>query len=326
MAPQPCPPWSGQGFSPDRLRIRISTSKQVKRVKEPILAVQRMQDYIEAHLAEEITLAGLSRAALFSPWYARRIFREHTGCSPADYIRRLRLSKSALRLRDERIRIIDAAYDCGFESVDGYQRAFLREFGCNPKEYAMRPVPLALFTAYGVKFREYLHKERCEMSGIKNVFIQVVEKPERQVILKRGVKAEEYMGYCEEVGCDVWGVLTSIKSLCGEPVCLWLRPPYQTPGTSSYVQGVEVAQDYDGPVPEGFDVIRLPAASYLMFQGEPFAEEDFCEAIQAVQEAMDRYDPGLIGYRWDDENPRIQLEPRGGRGYIELRAVKRSEA
>ena len=41
------------------------------------------------------------------------------------------------------------------------------------------------------------------MSGIKNVFIQVVEKPERQVILKRGVKAEEYMGYCEEVGCDV---------------------------------------------------------------------------------------------------------------------------
>ena len=102
-------------------------------MKEVILAVQRMQDYIEAHLAEEITLADLSRAALFSPWYARRIFREHTGCSPADYIRRLRLSKSALRLRDERIRIIDAAYDCGFECVDGYQRAFLREFGCNPK-------------------------------------------------------------------------------------------------------------------------------------------------------------------------------------------------
>lgn len=83
MAPQPCPPRSGQGFSPDRLRIRISTSKQVKRVKEPILAVQRMQDYIEAHLAEEITLAGLSRAALFSPWYARRIFREHVLVHPS---------------------------------------------------------------------------------------------------------------------------------------------------------------------------------------------------------------------------------------------------
>ena len=59
-----------------------------------------------------------------------------------------------------------------------------------------------------------------------------------------------------------------------------------------------------------------------MFQGEPFKEEQFCEAITAVQTAMDRYDPALIGYAWDNANPRIQLEPRGERGYIELRAVK----
>jgi hypothetical protein len=38
---------------------------------------------------------------------------------------------------------------------------------------------------------------------------------------------------------------------------------------------------------------------------------------------MNRYDPSAIGYVWDDENPRIQLEPRGERGYIELRAVKK---
>ena len=37
---------------------------------------------------------------------------------------------------------------------------------------------------------------------------------------------------------------------------------------------------------------------------------------------MDDYDPTVIGYQWDDENPRIQLEPRGERGYIELRAVR----
>lgn len=114
-------------------------------MNEQVLAVQRMQDYIAAHLSEEITLAELSRTAMFSPWYAHRIFREHTGCAPADYIRRLRLSQSALRLRDEHIRIIDAALDCGFESVDGYQRAFLREFGYNPKEYAMHPVPLSFY-------------------------------------------------------------------------------------------------------------------------------------------------------------------------------------
>ena len=44
-----------------------------------------------------------------------------------------------------------------------------------------------------------------------------------------------------------------------------------------------------------------------------------------IQHAMDRYDPSLIGYEWDDSNPCIQLEPRGERGYIKLRAVKRRE-
>ena len=106
-------------------------------------------------------------------------------------------------------------------------------------------------------------------------------------------------------------------------MCLWLPEKYKKPGTSTYVQGVEVAPDYDGKVPEGFDVIRLPAAEYLAFQGEPFREEDYSQAIQAVEAAMDRYDPAVIGYAWDDSNPRIQLEPRGERGYIELRPLKK---
>ena len=45
--------------------------------------------------------------------------------------------------------------------------------------------------------------------------------------------------------------------------------------------------------------------------------------MEGYQAAMNNYDPSVIGYCWDDENPRIQLEPRGQRGYIELRAVRR---
>ncbi len=285
-------------------------------------AVQRMQDYISVHLTEDISLSELAEAAHFSPWYSIRLFKELTGVTPADYVRRLRLSKSALWLRDENVKIIDVAFDMGFASVDGYQRAFRREFDCNPKEYAKNPVPLSLFIPYGVKFKDSWKREKTNMENIKNVFIQVIEKPARKVIIMRGVQATEYWSYCQEIGCDVWGVLTSMKSLCGEPVCLWLPKNYRKPDTSEYVQGVEVAVDFKGRIPEGFDTIELPATKYLMFQGEPFAEEDFCEAIQAIQEAMDKYDPSIIGYSWDNENPRIQLEPIGTRGYIELKAIK----
>ena len=287
---------------------------------ERTAAVQRMQDYISVHLCEEITMADIARAAVFSPWYARRLFIEMLHMSPADYIRRLRLSRSAMRLRDGDCRVLDAALDAGFGSVDGYQRAFFREFGCNPGEYARDPVPIYLFTPYGVQYSER-KKEYRTMEELKNVFITIVEKPERKVILKRGVKADEYWPYCEEVGCDVWGLLTSIRSLDGEPVCMWLPEQYRPAGTSEYVQGAEVGMDYDGVIPDGFDVITLPASTYLRFQGEPFAEADFEDAIRAIWEAERRFDPVNVGYEWDADNPRIQLEPRGERGYIELKPV-----
>lgn len=291
-------------------------------MKEQTLAVQRMQDYIETHLEMDITLSDLARVSLFSPWHSYRLFRACLGMTPAEYVRRLRLSRSAVRLKQENCRIIDVAFELGFGSVDGYTRAFHREFGCNPSTYARHPVPIPLFIPYGAKFRE-LRKDEIDMKQVQSVFVQVIHKPERKVIIKRGKTAEDYFAYCEEVGCDVWGMLMSMTSLCGEPVCLWLPEPYRTPETSVYVQGVEVAAEDSAPVPEGFDVIQLPAAEYLAFQGEPFLEEDYAEAILAVQHAMDRYDPTVIGYVWDDASPRIQMEPRGERGYMELRAVKR---
>lgn len=113
----------------------------------------------------------------------------------------------------------------------------------------------------------------------------------------------------------------SMDSLGGEPVCLWLPKQYRKPNTSLYVQGVEVPLEYAGIIPDGFDVIELPEAEYLQFQGEPFPEERYSEAIQAVWQAMEKYDPSTIGCMWDETNPRIQLEPKGERGYIELKAV-----
>lgn len=283
-----------------------------------IIAVQKMQEFIEAHLDEEITLAALGGISTYSPWHAYRLFKEYTGLSPADYIRRLRLSKSAMRLKKENTKIIDIAFALGFGSIDGYTRAFFREFGCNPSEYAKNPVPISLFIPYGVKFK-YMKEDK--KMDVRSVFVQAVKKPNRKVIMKRGKHADNYWDYCQEVGCDVWGILCSMDSFSGEPVCLWLPDKYKTPDSSTYVQGVEVPCSYDGIIPDGFDVIQLPEAEYLMFQGEPFEEECFGEAITAVQQAMDQYKPETIGYVWDDDNPRIQLEPRGERGYIELRAV-----
>ena len=77
---------------------------------------------------------------------------------------------------------IYVAFDFGFGSVDGYQRAFRKEFGCNPKEYAANPIPLHLFTPYGVKFR-YL--ERKETTVSVKMYLYVVAPGVYQIGNKR---------------------------------------------------------------------------------------------------------------------------------------------
>lgn len=153
--------------------------------------------------------------------------------------------------------------------------------------------------------------------------ITMLHKPLRGCLIRRGVKAAHYFDYCEEVGCDIWDTLVALAGPEEEPVCLWLPQTFVAPGTSVYVQGVEVPADYDGPVPNGFDLITLPEADYLRFQGEPFVEETFGQAIEEVWAAMERFDPAIMDCEWDDENPRIQLEPRCERGYVEMRAVRK---
>ena len=294
---------------------------------EKINAVQRMQEYISDNINTPITLNDLAKAAGYSQWHSARMFKELTGKSPFEYLRALRLSKAALCLRDNRVRVIDVAFDFVFDSHEGFTRAFTRQFGISPKKYSEDPKPIKLFMPN--RIRDYylnLQKGEIKMPEKKNtntVFVQVVERPARKLILKRGIKAEHYFDYCEEVGCDVWGVLASIKEAMYEPAGMWLPKSLIKPGTSKYVQGVEVPPDYMGDVPDGFEIIELPPCKVMVFQGEPYEDEKFGEAIAELWDVMERYDPRLYGFEWADEDaPRFQLEPQGYRGYIEARPVR----
>ena len=157
----------------------------------------------------------------------------------------------------------------------------------------------------------------------ETVFVQVLERPARKLIVKRGRQATHYFEYCEEVGCEVWDQLASVEQALQEPMGLWLPEALRPARTSTYVQGVEVASDYAGPVPEGFEVCDLPACQMLVFQGPPFADKDFEQAITSLWDVMKTYRPETYGFAWaDDDGPRFQLRPEGYRGYIEGRPVR----
>lgn len=295
--------------------------------RERAEAVQRMQDHIQQHLHEVITLHDLSRRAGYSPFHCVRVFGELTGRTPFEYIRALRLSRAAMELRDEKTRIIDVALDFVFDSQEGFTRAFSREFGITPARYRKDHPPVRLFMPYPI-LKQYLYFMKGEgkmenKTAANTVFVQVIERPERKLILKRGVKAEDYFSYCTEVDCEIWGLLCSVKEALYEPIGMWLPDSLIKPGTSRYAQGVEVPADYSGKVPEGLEVISLPPCKMMVFQGPPYDDERFEEAISDLWEAMKTYNPELYGFQWaDDDAPRFQMEPQGWRGYIEARPVR----
>jgi len=286
-----------------------------------------MQDYIEQHITEPVSLHKLAEAAGYSPWHSARIFREMTGKAPFEYIRELRLSRAAVRLREGDERVIDVALDFVFESHEGFTRAFSKQFGVSPRDYIKNRTPVRLFMPLRVR-DYYLRLQRGEINMTEKtktntVFVQVVDRQARKLILKRGTKATGYFEYCEELGCDIYSELGEIKNALYEPMGMWLPENLRRPGTSTYAMGVEMPADYTGPVPEGYEIINLKPCKVMVFQGPPYEEERFLDAIGDLWEVMKTYDPQIYGFEWADEDgPRFQLEPQGYRGYIEARPVR----
>ncbi|MCL1905582.1 MAG: helix-turn-helix transcriptional regulator, partial [Clostridiales bacterium] len=133
---------------------------------DKINAVDRMQKYIASHIESEITLQDLSRAAGYSPWYALRLFKELTDKTPFEYIRAMRLTAAAKELRDSDAKVVDGALDGGFDSHDGFTRAFAKRFYMTPQVYRREKPPVHYFVPYPVR-DYYLYTEKSDGEEMK---------------------------------------------------------------------------------------------------------------------------------------------------------------
>ena len=230
-------------------------------------AVQRMLLYIDEHLCEPISLYQLAQAAWYSPWHCARLFKEATGMAPFRYLRHRRLSEAARELHRDDVKIVDVAFDFVFDSHEGFTRAFSRQFGMNPQEFRRH---------WKQHLTEQVSRRHTAMASVKEkersmdtVFVQVVDRPQRKAVVRFAQRATDYFTYCEEVGCDVWDVLSGIDNALYEPMGMWMPQSLRTMGTATYLQGVEVPLDFNHPIPQGYEVLTLPACRMMIFQGPP---------------------------------------------------------
>lgn len=96
--------------------------------------LQRVIDYIDANLAQPITLDDLAAVASLSRFHFSRMFKIATGQSPSTFVGHRRLEMAKIRLAAG-LSIAQIAFDCGFSSESNFVRSFKRVGGMTPGEF-----------------------------------------------------------------------------------------------------------------------------------------------------------------------------------------------
>ena len=94
--------------------------------------------YINDHLAQELSLAGLAAQAALSPFYFSRLFKKETGFSPHQYILATRISSAKFLLQSTGDSVKTICFTVGFTSESNFCTAFKKETGLTPSEYRAR--------------------------------------------------------------------------------------------------------------------------------------------------------------------------------------------
>jgi AraC family transcriptional regulator len=102
--------------------------------------MQRVLDYIDRHLDDDLDLDTLSSVAAYSKYHFHRQFTATFGLSVHRYIQLARLKRASHRLayRDAQT-VTDIAMDAGYEAPDAFARAFRQRFGQSPSSFRKSP-------------------------------------------------------------------------------------------------------------------------------------------------------------------------------------------
>lgn len=113
---------------------REASERRSHLAKEPPL-LERAQRYIDAHLAEPMTVASIAKATHASPSAVLRAFRQGIGMAPAAYLRARRLDEALLLLRSGRYPVGEVASKVGYESFAAFSQAFRARFRKSPSAF-----------------------------------------------------------------------------------------------------------------------------------------------------------------------------------------------
>ncbi|MEU4919462.1 AraC family transcriptional regulator [Streptomyces parvus] len=232
--------------------------------------LERLNDameHIEAHLGERIEAADLARIAMTSEYHFRRMFSALAGLPLSEYIRRRRMTVAGAEVLGDRGRsLLDVATRYGYDTGEGFARAFRAVHGIGPGE--ARRTGAALRSQQRLTFRLVVEGSSAMRYSLveKNAF-RVVGKKARVPLIHEGPNpaiAEFIRGIGREE-LDRIAALSDQEPAGIVGVSDQLDPSRAEGTELDYWHGVVSSAE---PPPEDLDALDVPAGTWAVFESE----------------------------------------------------------
>ncbi len=209
-------------------------------------------EYMEKNLTEYITLADISESVSLSPFHFQRAFTLLTGMTPAEYLRKRRLSLAGAELVKGTGKVIDIALKYGYDTPESFTKAFTRFHGVSPAQ-AKRGESIQFMSRYTVRIT-------IEGGSIMEYKIERWEAIDLLVHTK--------IFHAETSDAEIpkfWDEYYADEECSKIPGYLGVCAQEKT-GSDEFKYGIGCkATDVDG-IPEGFELIHIPEYDWAVFR------------------------------------------------------------
>ena len=229
-----------------------------------IAQLNRLVDFVEDHLTEEIDVAGLATRLGTTEYHLRRMFSSLAGMPLSEYVRRRRMAVAAAEVVGEG-ELMGIAVRFGYGSTEAFNRAFRSVHGVSPADVRRDGGPLR--TQSQLRFR-------LTVEGNTTMDTRIADRPDFRLIGHSARVPLIHDGVNPHIQAHIASIPQAehlrLKGLNDtEPAGLLqvsadVDPDYAEGSELTYLHGVAVGEATT--VPDDLDVIEVPAGSWAVFR------------------------------------------------------------
>lgn len=233
------------------------------KVMDWIEGLQRVIDYMEEHLEDDIDFAEAAKEAYSSSFHFQRIFHIICGYTMGEYIRYRRLTRAAIDLSNGNEKVIDVALKYGYNNPESFCRAFTKFHGVSPIQAKNSNVHLKSFSRLSVKIT---------LEGGSTMDYRIENLESFKIAAKR-INCKGTGEITQKSIHQVWEVCNQERII--DRLCKYVQPDssfgnavlgvcFNNPDAGDFDYAIGMVTDQN-QVEEGLTIEEIPANTWIVF-------------------------------------------------------------